>query len=578
MKYTEILRENSLLKKQLKSESYKISILSNITVNQLKEILEYELRRDALNANVIIGDYDNIVQDSFKYNNSNLVIVFWELCNLIEGLQYKIDLMTDSEYDELLNQTKSEIDIVIENLKSSSLVLFNKFSSLPFTFSMPGNPKMKTFAQKLNNYLEKKIQSNILLIDFENVLAKNGINNSIDLRYFYSSKALYTLGTFINYSSFIKPYVFAATGKAKKALIFDCDNTLWKGILGEDGFDGIEMSSKTKNGAIFSEIQNIALSLVKRGIIIGLCSKNNYQDVQEVIEKHPDIKLKNEDITIKKINWKDKVSNLNEIAKELNIGLDSIVFVDDSSFEVNFVKKEIPEIKVLQVPKNLYEYPELLRKNLGLFFNLSMTKEDFKKIQMYKQQVKRQEAEKNFKNLDNYLESLGLKVTINVDNPEIVPRMAQMTQKTNQFNLTTKRYTETDIKNFVENSKYRIIAISVSDNFGDSGITGLAIVELDKENKEGIIDSLLMSCRIIGRKIEFAFMDIIIETLSKENIKVLKANYLKTLKNEQVSNYYEKCAFELIDNNNQNKYYKINMNNYKYFNINYIEKNYERKN
>jgi len=571
LKYSEILKINTKLGSNINSNSYNISVLSNITINQIKEILEYVLRNENINANVRIGDYDNIVQDSLKYNKYNVIIIFWELCNIIDGLQYKIELFDNDQFNAILEKTKLEIDLILKNLNRTSLVLFNKFNSIPFSSLNIRKSNLEKFADQLNKYLEDKIFGNIILIDLDKVIAEVNVDRSFDFRYYYSSKALYTIEFFKIYAEYIKPFIMSVNGKSKKALIFDCDDTLWKGILGEDGFDKIEMSPRTKNGLIFSEVQSIALSLNKQGVLIGLCSKNNPKDVDEVINSHPDMKLREEHITINKSNWLDKVTNLRQVAKELNIGLDSLVFIDDSSFEVNLIKEQLPEITVLQVPERLYEYPKMLRENLGLFYNLSFTKEDIKKIEMYKKQVYRENAKKGFSDIEEYLASLELKLIIFEDAETIIPRMSQMSQKTNQFNLTTKRYTEVDIRNFVISDDLKVFSFSVSDKFGDNGVTGLCIINFNKKNQTANIDTFLMSCRIIGRNIEYAFMDYLINFITRSKIKKITAKYIQTRKNEQVKEFYNKCSFSLIKSNNGIKDYELIVDEYKPKKIKYIE-------
>ncbi len=571
LKYSNILKLNKDLENNLKLSSYGITVFANIIVHQIKEILEYLLRCEDINANVEFGDYDNIVQDSQKFKDLNTVIIFWELCNIIDGLQYKIELLNNEQLDEILEKTKSEIDLVLKNLQKIPLLLINKFTSLSFSSFNIRKNNLDELAVQLNQYLEEKVSPNVRLVDIEKVIASVGVSNSLDLRYFYSSKALYTIDFYKAYAESIKPFIMSANGKAKKALIFDCDNTLWKGILGEDGFDNIEMSSRTKDGAIFAEIQSIALTLNKQGILIGLCSKNNLRDVDEVIESHMDMQLRDGHITINKSNWSNKVTNLKEIAKELNIGLDSLVFVDDSSFEVNLIREQLPAIRVLQVPRRLCEYPKMLRENIGLFYNLSFTVEDSKKIEMYKQQVKRETVKEEFTDIKDYLSSLGLKITIFEDDESIIPRMSQMTQKTNQFNLTTERYTEGDIKNFIENEFFKIFAFSVEDKFGDSGVTGLCIVNIDDNIKIADVDTLLMSCRIIGRNIEYAFIEYVIEKIKEKKITDLKAKYIKTQKNEQVKRFYDKCSFTLTESNDSFRNYTLDISNYEPKQLKYIE-------
>jgi FkbH-like protein len=571
IKYTEILKRNSDLAKSLPNEKFKILVLSNIITSQLNEVLEYTLRVNGIPAIVKSGNYDNIVQDSLYYKDTNLIIIFWELCNIIEGLHFKIELLNEDEINAIIEKTKSEIDFVLKNLKKTSLVLINKFTSLHFSsFNIKKN-NLEILADQLNQYLENKISENVRLVNLGKVIANVGVEKSLEERYYYSSKALYTVDFFKVYAAYINPMIMSANGKVKKALIFDCDNTLWKGILGEDGFDNIEMSLRTKDGAIFSEVQAIALNLNKQGILIGLCSKNNPGDVEEVIETHNDMQLREEHITINKSNWSNKVSNLKEIAQELNIGLDSIVFIDDSSFEVNLIREQLPAVTVLQVPERLYEYPKMLREYLGLFYNLSFTAEDRKKIGMYKQQVKRETVKKEFTDIEDFLVSLELKMTIYKDNEAIISRMSQMSQKTNQFNLTTRRYTEGDIRNFIDDTDSNVYAFSVSDKFGDSGVTGVCILKIDRKNKTADIDTLFMSCRIIGRNIEYAFMDYLMDEIANNKIKMVTAKYIQTKKNEIVNNFYDNCSFSLLESEKGIRLYSKDKSSYNPKSLNYIE-------
>ena len=573
MKYFEILKLQKIYKKRYSkiSENYKIAILSNIIVNQIKEIIEYYLFIEHINPGIVFGDYDNIVQDSLKYKESDLVIIFWEVCNIVDGLHYNIELTNKDQFEKILEKTKSEIDLVLTNLKKNSLVLINKFTPILFSNSNIRKNNLDDLSDILNQYLEDNITSNVRIIDLEKVIAANGVSNSLELRYYYSSKSLYTVDFLKEYAKYIKPIIMSATGKAKKALIFDCDNTLWKGVLGEDGFCNIEMTKSTKDGAIFAEIQSIAVALKNQGVLIGLCTKNNPSDINKVLESHPDILLKPEHITINKSSWLDKASKLKEISQELNLGLDSFVFIDDSPFEVNLIREKLPEITVLQVPKKLYEYPKLLRDNLGLFYNLSNTAEDNKKIEMYKNQIKRETVKKEFNDIEDYLASLGLKVTIFENDDSIVPRMSQMCLKTIQFNLTTKRYTEGAIKKFIKDSNSDVYAFSVTDKFGDSGISGLSIVTKNDSTEMSNIDTFLMSCRVIGRNIEYAFMDYIVEKVKEKKINFLEAKYVKTKKNEQVKDFFERCSFDFIEEEESVRKYKLTLKSYVQSKLEYIE-------
>lgn len=575
MKLSDMISQNQKLQKSSKSPIYNIAILSNTTISPLKDILEYHLRIHDINPCITLGDYDNIVQDSLKYPTQNSVILFWELANIINGLHYKVEIFDESDFQALLSKTKQEIHFVLENLKSSPLVLFNTFSSLVFRDTSLKKSKLDLLCDELNIFLSQLQFPNLVIIDIEKIMARIGAISSIDFRYFYSSKSLYSVEFYKHYAEQISPVILNICGKTKKALIFDCDNTLWKGILGEDGFQGIQMSSKTNTGAIFEEIQHLAIMLAKQGIIIGLCSKNNNTDVQHVLDNHPDMRLKDEYIVIKKINWTDKATNLANIAKELNIGLDSIVFVDDSDFEISLIQEKLPSVTTIQVPKQLSNYPAIIRKKLNLFFSLRTTQDDLNRVAEYKNQISRQQFQTEFSNIDDYLKSLDIELIIHENNKEHVPRIAQLTQKTNQFNLTTKRYTETDIEQFMDDDI--VISVEVLDKFGDNGITAVMILKL--EDTTVSIDTFLMSCRVIGRNIEFALCDTLFEKLKNRQIETCKATYIKTLKNEQVQNLYKLFGFITTKETEEVKQYILPIKNYIEKNISYIKvKKYGTKN
>lgn len=569
MKYSEIIRENKNLGKTLKGDEFRVAILSNIIVNQIKEVFEYSIRSEGINASCKVGNYDNILQDAEGVKQSNLVVIFWELANLVDGLQYKVELYDQEKINSLIQKTKSEIDFVFKTLSKTSYVLINKFSSLLFNYSLIEKNNYDYVADELNNYLAKVKPKNVGLIEIDKIIASTSVEKSTDLRFFYSSKALYSIEFFKSWSKFVLPIVRSLNGKAKKAIIFDCDNTLWGGILGEDGPQNILLSGKQKGGSQFEEVQTIAKSLIKDGILLGLCSKNNLNDVEEVLKKHEDVTLRTSDFSIKKINWDDKVSNLQSIAKTLNIGLDSLVFVDDSSFEVSFVKENLPEITIIKVPERTFDYPGKIRKNLGLFYNVSKTNEDKDRVKMYQEQVKREEIKLRYSNLSEYIKSLKIVCKVHINDDGIVPRMAQMTQKTNQFNLTTKRYSEGDIKNFIDQNNAHVFAINVADKFGDNGITGLCIVKYN--GNIAFIDTFLLSCRIIGRSIEYRFFEFIVSQIRKAEIKIIQSEYVRTLKNDQVKNFYDSLGFSAIKKDDKQTTYKINLSDFQPKQLDYIE-------
>jgi FkbH-like protein len=574
--YTQLLKLTKEYKKNSTDQKYHVSFLSNIIVNQIEPFIEYELQKNGVNAITSFGNYDNILQDSLEHNESDAVMIFWELCNIRDGFQYKANLLNEKETSEIIQKIKLEIDFLVESLRKAKLVIINKFSSLLFNSYFLKKNNFDWICEELNNYLENKILNNFILIDIDKVIARVSVERSIELRNFYSSKALYSIAFYNAYAKYIAPIILAVLGKSKKALILDCDNTIWSGILGEDGIEGIQMSSQNKKGVVFEEIQALTKSLAQKGIIIGLNSKNNEEDVNAVIRDHKEMTLQESDIVIKRVNWNDKVYNLKEIAKQLNIGRDSIVFIDDSDFEINLVNQYLPEVKTIQVPERLYEYPSLIRSRFDDFYNIKETKDDLSRIKSYQTESLREESKSEFGNIEEYLKSLNLEMVIYTDSPSLIDRMAQLTQKTNQFNLTTKRYTVAEMENFVNDSESLVLAFEVNDRFGGFGITGCSVVMISGD--KATIDTFLMSCRVLGRNIEIKFLEEIMVVLGDLGVKNVDASYSKTLKNEQVSDFYDRAGFKIINQSEDRTDYSISLQDYKPRGLNYIKVNYERQN
>lgn len=572
LKYTEILKLNKELIGKIKSKPYNIGVLTNVTINSFREILEYNCRYNNIEPTIEIGNFDNIVQDSAVFNKKDLVIIFYDVLNIVDQVSDFFEDIDDEKYNNLKQKLYTEIDIIFDNLKNTSAVIFNSFSASYFNNNFASTTKIESFVKDLNIYVEEKKKNNISIINIDKLFIEVGIKNAIDYRFYNSSKAPYTFTFLKSYVAAIEIHILKNNGKLKKAIIFDCDNTLWKGIIGEDGMKNIDMSSNSKFGKPFNRIQQIAVYLSKRGIIVGICSKNNEQDVIDVFQNHPDMVLKEEHIVIKKVNWIDKASNLRAIAEELNIGIDSLVFVDDSNFEINLVKEQLPEVLTIQVPTNSTDYPDLLLKNIYTYFNLSLNSDDARKTEMYKQQFERENSKSAFTSIDDYLSSLEIELDILKNDNSHTPRISQLTQKTNQFNLTTERYTETQIEQFT--STELVYAMFVKDKFGDNGLTGICIAKKDSNNLNNvIIDSLLMSCRIIGRNIEFAFVNYIINDLQHYGYTSITALYKPTKKNAQVEDFYEKMGFNLEQIIDDNKEYSLNIDNFVPKKLDYIKIN-----
>jgi len=576
MNYLQILQENKKLADKEFKKYINVEVLSNITLNNISVVLEYFLRIYDAQIQIFLGGYDTILPDSFviKDNKDSVTIILWEASNFYEQLNYKIESYSDHQIEILISEKTKEIEILLNNLKHKKLVLFNKFSSLLFTTNQLSETKFDKLCKRLNEFLENLQKSNLLLVDINKVISETSVSLAYNRRQYYTSKSLYTPAFIIKYVEFILPSILYANGLVKKALILDCDNTLWKGILGEDGIEHVKLTPND-GGYYFEEVQHIIVSLAKKGVIICLCSKNNITDVDEMFEKRMKV-LTYEHIAAKKINWESKASNIEALAQELNIGIESMVFVDDSKFEINLIRELLPQVKTFIVPEDSSLYPQTMHDIAKEFFSLQNTSEDNQRIKMYQIEAERNNEKNKIGDLEQYIDSLKLEILVYKNNHKHLERITQLCQKTNQFNISTKRYSETDIKNFLNQpEKYTIFTFSVNDKYGEYGIVGLAIILYQDVNK-AFIDTWLMSCRVMGRNIEFVFFNFLINKMKEKNIDKLHTIYTKTKKNIPVEGIFETLGFTQNSSlsNDTDVSYQLDTTSYKNIIRNKIKINY----
>lgn len=570
LKYSEILRANTQRKAQLVHlPSYRIKVLSNITCIQLAGILEYHLSQQQINAVIEYGNFDTITQDSFLLKGYDLVIVHYELLSVLEKRGTYYEQFTTDEIHKIQEALISELEIILRNISGVPCAIIDSFTSQCMPIHPLRQNQIQVLADALNDFIQTHKHTNTYWIDTRELYDQIGYKQAIDCKLYNLSKTLYTLTYWKEYVYMISPLVLKVTGHAKKVIVFDCDNTLWHGILGEDGADGIDMSFHSKIGSIYHNVQQFAVWLSQNGVLIGICSKNNREDVENILSSHEAMVLRNENIVVSKINWTDKVTNLREIAVELNIGLDSMVFVDDSAFEINLIRQQLPEVLCVQVPEALYEYPNTLKKIVNTYFFLSNSKEDKEKTIQYKQQKQRELLKNSCSDIESFLSSLEIEIECHIDRLEDAERVSQLTQKTNQFNLCTNRYTLAQIQEFLISREQEYLTISVRDKFGDSGLTGVVLLQY-LSAQAVVITDLLMSCRILGRNIEFAIMDYLIRYLSAKQMAEVYASYCATTKNKLVADFYDRVGFTCVSENVTIKKYHLQISNYKYQNIKYI--------
>jgi FkbH-like protein len=382
-----------------------------------------------------------------------------------------------------------------------------------------------------------------LFLDLDEVMAQVGRDAFFDPRLWYSAQFPFAASAAREFSRRVAGLGAALKSPKVKVIALDADNTLWGGIIGEDGFDGIALGHEYPGNAYLA-FQRRLLDFQQRGFILALCSKNNPADVEQVLNDHPHQILKPEHFAAIRVNWEPKPHNLVSLAEELNLGLDSFIFVDDSDYECALVRREFPEVEVIRTPARPVDVPCCLDQVSRLEV-LSLTAEDLKKTEMYAQESMRrqlrQRAERNG-GLEGYLASLEMVMTVRIDDPAPLKRLSQLTQKTNQFNLTTRRYDEMHMRQLIDASDWMVGYFSLKDVFGDSGIVGLALFDLSTP-AVAELDTFLMSCRVIGRKAESAFVNALLKRLAAAGVREVLADFLPTPKNGLVTNFLPDHGF-----------------------------------
>jgi FkbH-like protein len=385
-------------------------------------------------------------------------------------------------------------------------------------------------------------------LDLDEVVQQVGRQSFFDQRYWYSARFPFAADAARELARRVVSIgVLGKTPKAK-VIVLDADNTLWGGVIGEDGMNGIGLGPDYP-GSAFVDFQKRLLAYQQRGFILALCSKNNTADLDQVLREHPHQVLKDEHFAARRVNWVPKPDNLISLAEELNLGLDSFIFVDDSDHECAAVRHRLPQVEVIQTPSRPVDVPTCL-DHVARLEVLTLTAEDLAKTEMYAQERRRREfsekLEQGGSGAGDYLAKLEMKMRIGLDPAEHLARLSQLTQKTNQFNLTTRRYDEHQMQGFIDSNDWVVADFSLADTFGDSGIVGLAMFR-KLEAKRAELDTFLMSCRVIGREAESAFMHSLLRLMADQGVEEVIADYKPTAKNELVKNFLPQQGFRLGD-------------------------------
>jgi FkbH-like protein len=404
------------------------------------------------------------------------------------------------------------------------------------------------FVAELNRHVAAEVASNprFVMQDLNSIAARIGMDHWSDPARWFSYKIANTVEATFAMAKSLTALVCAMYGRSRKVLVLDLDNTLWGGVIGDDGMDGIRIGRETPVSEAYTAFQEYCLRVRDRGILLAVCSKNN-EDMAKSGFAHPDSVLRLEHFSAFRANWEPKHENILAIAEELNLGADSFVFVDDNPAERAIVEAQIPGIAVPDVGGEVAKYPSIIEA--GRYFeSLSLRKEDLMRSNLYAENSQRAKLAQKFTNYGEYLDSLEMTAEIDVFNATYMERIAQLTNKTNQFNLTTRRYTVANLQASVADNKNIGIYGKLTDRFGDNGLISIVLGHVDKTDLH--LDLWLMSCRVLKRDMEVAMLDDLVERARQRNVQRLIGYYLPTDKNVMVADHYEKLGFSLISRDN----------------------------
>ena len=383
------------------------------------------------------------------------------------------------------------------------------------------------------------------LADINSVKSKFAAEDFYDEKLYCNAKLAVSVNVLPQLAKSVIDVLKPLKGQQKKCVILDLDNTLWGGVIGDDGIDNIEIG-ELGIGHAFSSLQLWLKELKKRGIILCICSKNNEGVAKEPFIKHPDMILRFDDIAMFVANWEDKATNIRYIQKTINIGMDSIVFLDDNPFERNLVRELVPDITVPELPENPEQYLPYLQ-SLNLFETATYSDNDAARTKQYQAEVGRTQLQESFSDFTEYLERLEMKGKAKPFEPYYYPRIAQLTQRSNQFNLRTVRYTEADIERIAKDEHYLTLYFTLEDKFGDHGLVGVVIIE--KKPDHVFVDTWLMSCRVLKRGMEEYIVNNIVRAACEAGYETIEGEYIPTAKNAMVKDIYKQFGFEEYQEN-----------------------------
>ena len=537
----------------------KLAILANFTLDLLPRYVDVHCAREGLRASFYVGKFGQYVQEVLDEGSElarfqpDVVLLALSLRLLQPERMAAFSSMPAEERrnfcEEVVSHLESWAERAVEKLPATLLI--GNFPAPAYPLAGVADAKSEYGETELyleiNLELLRRFKGNprVRLFDLERLASRYGKDRVLDPKMYYLAKMEWSPGFLPTVAAEMVRQIKAVRGLGKKCLVLDLDNTLWGGVVGEDGPSGIKIGTGDPEAEAFLEFHHKLKALQDRGVLLAVCSKNNRADVVEVFDSRPEMPLKLADFAAAEICWDPKHQGLRKIAEALNIGTDSLVFVDDNPAEISLVQQMMPEVKAVLLPPDPAEFAGLIER-MNDFEKPEILEEDRRKADQYRENRQRQELQAATGDLGSYLASLRTELEVHLARREDLPRVHQLFTKTNQFNLTTERYSLAEVERFATSPACELWVARARDRFGDFGT--IAVVLLKKVGRMATIDSFLMSCRAMGRGIETAIMNHVKQRLVQDRSGLeLRGRYLPTAKNKPVETFYDEQGFRLLE-------------------------------
>jgi len=547
MQYAKILK--SLCPDRLHLRPIRVAILGSSTLEHFVDVLCFWLACEGLSQQLYIAPFDTIRQSALD-PTSDLYAFNPEIIWMFSSHR---DVFIDIEH----GQSPEILDSAVTEAVNDFAALWDAMRQCSSAYIIQNNadlPTERTFGnyegailwgrsnllRRFNLELSARMPSGSTIFDLEHVSSLYGKYRWEDPRYWFHSKHAFSLDASGLVAFHAARLIGAMKGTAKKCIVLDLDDTLWGGVIGDDGLNGIRLGNGA-NGEAFVAFQEYLKGLKNRGIVLAVCSKNEEGNAKEPFMRHPDMRLSLDDISVFKANWENKPDNIREIAAVLNIGLDSLVFVDDNPLERDLVRSMLPMVTVPEMPDDPAEYIRTIDR-LRLFETVSFSEEDKDRSRLYKENAVRHESQRKFSDLSDYLKSLRMEAAVGSVDDFHIKRMAQLINKSNQFHLTGTRYAESEIERMNAAPLYSVRYFKLKDKFGDNGL--ISVVIMKREQDALAIDTWVMSCRVLSRGMEEFICKEVLTMARRQGCRRIVSRYVPSKKNQLVAGLYEKLQFQ----------------------------------